>query len=103
MGDEVERRAARLGLAMVEVADRMGIMPQALSELFRVPHISEAKFLALTAALEMTPEDWGRPLPRSRTPLEKARAWRRAVLRKRTEKSADQKIADGEPGLVLPD
>ena len=103
LGDEVERRAARLNLTLGELAERMGIMPQALSELFRVPHISEASFLRLTVALEMVPEDWDRPLPRSRTPLEKARAWRRAVRQMRTEKTEPTKIADGESGPVLPD
>lgn len=100
LGAEVELRAAVLGLQIGEVAERMGIAAQSLSALFTHASITERMFLQLSAALEMAPEDWGRALPRSRTPLEKVRAMRRAVHRQRTEKTKGSKNGGGEPGGV---
>lgn len=96
----MEARAARLGLRLHQVAERMGIGKQHLSELFTDRLLTEPMFLRLCSALEMAPEDWDRPLPPSRTPLEKVRAMRRAVTQKRTEKTERSKIGGGGRGPI---
>jgi transcriptional regulator with XRE-family HTH domain len=94
-GAEVEARAAAKGLRLTEVAARMGVLPQQLSEAFTHPEITEAFFLRITAALGMVPEDWDRPLPRKRTVLQSLR-----LFQERTRKN--DRSGNGSGGSGAP-
>lgn len=97
----MERRAARLGLTLKDVALRMGVDPSAVTDAFTKERLSEGWFMRLCNALEMRPRDWNTPLPARPEPLQIVRTIRerqRALHQEETKKRSAREKPGGGSG-----
>lgn len=57
------RRCRELGIELQDIAARMGVTKGRIAQQIRRAQMDESVFLKLSEALEMTTEDWLRPIP----------------------------------------